>query len=64
MSLNDIDIWLVVVFANLDKLAKHLDPARLAVTEAVFGLLLAALAVQMILDGLADLGIISAIVER
>ena len=49
--------WLV--FRNMDKLAKHLDPSRLAVTEAVFGVLLAALAVQMMLDGLADLGIIS-----
>ena len=49
--------WLV--FSNLDKLAKHLDPSRLAVTEAVFGVLLAALAVQLMLDGLAELGIIS-----
>jgi small neutral amino acid transporter SnatA (MarC family) len=31
----------------------------LAVTEAVFGVLLAALAVQLMLDGLAELGIIS-----
>lgn len=51
--------WLI--FGNIDKLAKHLDPARLAVTEAVFGVLLAALAVQLMLDGLADLGIISVI---
>jgi multiple antibiotic resistance protein len=49
--------WLV--FSNMDKLAKHLDPSRLAVTEAVFGVLLAALAVQLMVDGLADLGIIS-----
>jgi multiple antibiotic resistance protein len=47
-----------VVFRNIDKLAKHLDPSRLAVTEAVFGVLLAALAVQLMLDGLAHLGII------
>ena len=44
---------------NIDKLAKHLDPSRLAVTEAVFGVLLAALAVQLMLDGLADLGILA-----
>jgi multiple antibiotic resistance protein len=49
--------WLI--FRNIDKLAKHLDPSRLAVTEAVFGVLLAALAVQLILDGLADLGILA-----
>ena len=49
--------WLI--FKNLDSLAEHLDKSRLAVTEAVFGVLLAALAVQLMLDGLADLGIIS-----
>jgi small neutral amino acid transporter SnatA (MarC family) len=49
--------WLI--FKNMDKLAKHLDPSRLAVTEAVFGVLLAALAVQLMLDGLADLGILA-----
>ena len=47
--------WLV--FTNLDSIAKHLDKSRLAVTEAVFGVLLAALAVQLVLQGLADLGI-------
>jgi multiple antibiotic resistance protein len=51
--------WLV--FSNLDKLSKHLDPHRLAVTEAVFGVLLAALAVQLMVDGLAELGVISAV---
>lgn len=49
--------WLM--FTNMDKLAKHLDPSRLAVTEAIFGVLLAALAVQLMVDGLAELGIIS-----
>jgi multiple antibiotic resistance protein len=49
--------WLV--FRNMDKLAKYLDPSRLAVTEAIFGVLLAALAVQLMVDGLAELGIIS-----
>jgi small neutral amino acid transporter SnatA (MarC family) len=49
--------WLI--FTNMDKLAKHLDPSRLAVTEAIFGVLLAALAVQLMVDGLAELGIIS-----
>jgi multiple antibiotic resistance protein len=48
--------WLV--FTNLDSIAKHLDKSRLAVTEAVFGVLLAALAVQLVLQGLADLGMI------
>ena len=49
----------MLVFTNLEKLSKHLDPYRLAVTEAVFGVLLAALAVQMMLDGLHELGVIS-----
>ena len=35
--------WLI--FHNMDKLARHLDPSRLAVTEAIFGVLLAALLV-------------------
>lgn len=48
----------MLVFTNLDKISKHLDPHRLAVTEAVFGVLLAALAIQLMLDGLAALGII------
>jgi len=51
----------LLVFTNLDKLSKHLDPYRLAVTEAVFGVLLAALAVQLIVDGLHELGIINLI---
>lgn len=53
--------WLI--FSNMDKLVKHLDPSRLAVTEAVFGVLLAALAVQLMLDGLAELGIIDMLVH-
>lgn len=49
------------IFRNMDKLSKHLDPSRLAVTEAVFGVLLAALAVQLMVNGLAELGIITAV---
>lgn len=49
------------IFRNMDKLARHLDPSRLAVTEAVFGVLLAALAVQLMVDGLGALGIISVV---
>lgn len=48
-----------LIFGNIGKLAKHLDPSRMVVTEVVFGVLLAALAVQLVLDGLADLDIIS-----
>ena len=53
--------WLV--FTNMDSIARHLDKSRLAVTEAVFGVLLAALAVEMVLHGLADLGVIDLVVH-
>lgn len=49
----------MVVFKNADKVAKHLDPARLKVTEAVFSILLASLAVQLVLHYLEKSGIIS-----
>ena len=50
-----------LVFRNMDKLSKYLDPSRLAITEAVFGVLLAALAVQLMVDGLAEMGVITAV---
>ena len=37
-------------------LSPHLDENRMLVTEKVFGFLLAALAVQLALDGLPDVG--------
>lgn len=46
------------VFRNMDKLSKHLDPSRLVITEVIFGVLLAALAVQLVADGMAAMGII------
>ena len=53
--------WLV--FSNLDRIAAHLDKSRLAVTEAVFGVLLAALAVELVLTGLAHLGVIDIVMH-
>jgi multiple antibiotic resistance protein len=50
------------VFRNMDKLSKHLDPSRLVITEVIFGVLLAALAVQLMADGLAEMGVISDLV--
>ncbi len=52
------------VFRNMDKLSKRLDPARMAVTEAVFGILLTAVAVQMMVNGLDSLGIIALSAEH
>ena len=49
-----------LVFTNIDKLAKRLKPARLVVSEVVFGILLTAVAVQLIVHGLVALGIITA----
>jgi MarC family membrane protein len=48
----------VVVFLWAKQVSAHLDESRMLVTEKVFGFLLAALAVQLALDGLADLGVI------
>jgi len=48
----------VVVFWSANRVSEHLNENRMLVTEKVFGFLLAALAVQIGLDGLADLGII------
>jgi small neutral amino acid transporter SnatA (MarC family) len=51
--------WLL--FRNIKSVSKFLDPSKMAVTEAVFGVLLAALAVTLMVDGLVDLGVISAV---
>ena len=40
----------MLVFGNIGKVSKHLDPSRMVVTEVVFGVLLAALAVQLVLE--------------
>jgi small neutral amino acid transporter SnatA (MarC family) len=48
----------VVVFRWAVKVSSHLDPGRMLVTEKIFGFLLAALAVQLILNGLSDVGVI------
>ncbi len=48
----------IVVFRWANRVSEHLDQSRMLVTEKVFGFLLAALAVQLILDGLSDVGVI------
>ncbi len=50
----------LILFRNIEAVSKFMDPAKMAVTEAVFGVLLAALAVQMMVVGLAELGVITA----
>ena len=49
-----------LVFANIDKLAKRLNPVSLVISEVVFGILLTAVAVQLTVYGLGALGIIAA----
>ncbi|WP_426128612.1 MarC family protein [Pararhizobium sp. PWRC1-1] len=50
-----------VLFTNVDVLAKRMKPASLVISEVVFGLLLTAVAVQLFVSGLGQLGIISAV---
>jgi small neutral amino acid transporter SnatA (MarC family) len=48
----------VAVFRSANRVSDHLDESRMLVTEKIFGFLLAALAVQLMLDGLDSLGLI------
>ena len=48
----------LVVFRWANRVSEQLDESRLLVTEKIFGVLLAALAVQLVLDGLDSVGVI------
>jgi multiple antibiotic resistance protein len=48
----------VVVFRLAVQVSNKLDAGRMLVTEKVFGFLLAALGVQLVLNGLSDVGVI------
>lgn len=47
-----------LIFANIDKLSKRLSPTGLVISEVVFGILLTAVAVQLVVSGLDMLGLI------
>ena len=49
----------IAVFRWANRVSAKLDESRMLVTEKVFGFLIAAIAVQLILDGLASAGIIT-----
>jgi multiple antibiotic resistance protein len=49
-----------LIFTNIDKLSKRLNPVSLVISEVVFGVLLLAVAVQLMVFGLETLGIIAA----
>jgi multiple antibiotic resistance protein len=51
----------VVVFRWANHVSARLNESRMLVTEKVFGFLIAAIAVQLILDGLAEAGVITPI---
>ncbi|MEK1932450.1 MAG: MarC family protein [Pararhizobium sp.] len=53
-----------LVFTNIDALAKRMKPASLVISEVVFGILLTAVAVQLFVAGLVNLGIVTANVEH
>ncbi len=48
----------LVVFRWANRVSEHLDESRMLVTEKVFGFLLAAIGVQLVLDGLSAAGVI------
>jgi len=48
-----------LIFTNIDKLSKRLNPTSLVISEVVIGLLLTAVAVQLTVAGLNSLGIIT-----
>src|SRR4051794_24953672 len=48
----------VVVFRWANRVSANLDQSRMLVAEKVFGFLIAAIAVQLVLDGLAAVGVI------
>lgn len=50
-----------LVFANIDKLSRRLNPISLVISEVVFGVLLAAVAIQLMVFGLELLGILDAV---
>lgn len=48
----------VAVFRGANRMSDHIDESRMLITEKVFGFLLAAIAVQLVLDGLQSVGAI------
>jgi small neutral amino acid transporter SnatA (MarC family) len=48
----------VIVFRWANRVSANLDESRMLITEKVFGFLIAAIAVQLVLDGLVAVGVI------
>ena len=54
----------LLVFRNIDKLSKRLNPTTLVISEVVFGILLTALAVELVVSGLVRFEIIEAVAHH
>jgi multiple antibiotic resistance protein len=59
VSLGAVLLLDVIVFTWAPRLSSILDEGRMLVTEKVFGFLIAAIAVQLVLDGLARSGLLT-----
>ena len=51
----------VVVFRWANRVSDKLDESRMLVTEKVFGFLIAAIAVQLVLDGMVQIGVLASV---
>jgi multiple antibiotic resistance protein len=47
-------------FTNMQVISKRVNPATLVISEVVFGILLTALAVELIVHGLTAMGLLAA----
>ena len=50
-----------VVFRWANRVSEKLDEGRMLVTEKVFGFLIAAIAVQLVLDGMVQIGVLASV---
>ncbi|HEX6525318.1 MAG TPA: MarC family protein [Streptosporangiaceae bacterium] len=51
----------VAVFRWANRVSEKLDEGRMLVTEKVFGFLIAAIAVQLVLDGMVQIGVLASV---
>jgi multiple antibiotic resistance protein len=51
----------VAVFRLANRVSQKLDEGRMLVTEKVFGFLIAAIAVQLVLDGMVQIGVLASV---
>jgi multiple antibiotic resistance protein len=48
-----------LIFRNIDKLSKRMSPSMLVISEVVFGILLTAVSVELLVRGLSSLGVVN-----